>query len=212
MMEGMVERVKAFVEGPDHVALVVGSPASDALPLLKIFEEVETSSASDLFWTFTDTFVDPWSYASAIVSEFRTRHEAMCEAMEAEGMTPWPADPARGHGRSDATRAASARAVRLLARPAPVPFGGNNVWVFFPLEVQDPGSFAELVAEVLVHDFPFPWCHHLRFIVRDDIAFGSPGAATHRLAARRLVAARPEPGGGGPGGGGADRRRIRSAG
>jgi hypothetical protein len=168
MLKAMAERLRSFVEGTDHVALIVGSPAGDALPLLKIFEEVETSSASDLFWTFTDAFADAPSYTSAVVAAFATQHEVMREAMEAEGMEPWPAIPAE----VTSERTPPAQRLRTLAALSrellPVPNGGNNVWVFYPLEVHDPAGFATLVAEVLAHEFPFPWCHHLRFIVRDD--------------------------------------------
>jgi len=50
----------------------------------------------------------------------------------------------------------------------PVPNGGNNVWIFFPLEVTSYTAFSVLIVEMLQHEFPFPWCHHLRFIVRED--------------------------------------------
>lgn len=39
-----------------------------------------------------------------------------------------------------------------------------------PLEVADPTAFAQLMKDVLRHDFPFPWCHHIRFIIREDPA------------------------------------------
>lgn len=168
MLKAMAERVRSFVEGTDHLALIIGSPAQDALPLLKIFEEVETASASDLFWTCTDPFTDARSYASAVVAAFATQHEAMCEAMAADGMQPWPAIPEEATS-EETPPAQRMRALAAFSRELlPVPNGGNNVWVYYPLEVHDPGGFSALMAEVLAHEFPFPWCHHLRFIVRDD--------------------------------------------
>jgi tetratricopeptide (TPR) repeat protein len=44
------------------------------------------------------------------------------------------------------------------------------VWTFFPLEIGDASAYARLMAEVIAHEFPFPWCHHLRFILRDNPA------------------------------------------
>ena len=49
-----------------------------------------------------------------------------------------------------------------------MPNGGNNIWIFYPFAVADQTAFAALMAELLHNDFPFPWCHHLRFIVRVD--------------------------------------------
>jgi tetratricopeptide (TPR) repeat protein len=168
LLQGMAERVKAFVEGTDHIALIVTSPAEDALPLINIFEQVEASSASDLFWTFNDDFVDPVSYASAVVSAFAVKHAAIKEAMAADGMSPWPAIPE--HLLSDATPPADRlRGLAAFSRELlPVPNGGNNVWIFYPLAIAAAPAFAALMSQVLAHEFPFPWCHHLRFIVREE--------------------------------------------
>jgi len=168
LLQGMADRVKSFVQGSDHLALVVSSPAEDALPLLNIFEQVETSSASDLFWTFNDDFVDPLSYASAVVSAFAAKHAAMQEAMAAEAMTPWP--PIPEHLLSEATPPADRlRGLAAFSRELlPVPNGGNNVWIFYPLAIAAAPAFAALFSEVLAHEYPFPWCHHLRFIVREE--------------------------------------------
>ena len=50
----------------------------------------------------------------------------------------------------------------------PVLNGGNNVWIFYPLEITNHTAFSGLIVEMLQHEFPFPWCHHLRFIIRED--------------------------------------------
>jgi tetratricopeptide (TPR) repeat protein len=38
----------------------------------------------------------------------------------------------------------------------------------FPGMVLDRPAYADLMREVLRHEFPFPWCHHMRILLRDD--------------------------------------------
>jgi tetratricopeptide (TPR) repeat protein len=174
-------RLQAFIDQRDDIALVLCSPASDALPLLKILEGLEESSTSDLYWIVTDNFVEPVGYAGAVVKAFATRHEVVRLAIGKRGMAPWP--PIPQEILSDTTAPVERlRALAAFSRTLlPVPNGGTNVWVYFPLELANPGAFAGLMAEVLRHEFPFPWCHHLRFIVRED--------PSNRALARRLPGA-----------------------
>lgn len=168
LLEAISDRMQAFLAQRDNVALIVRSPETDCLPILKTIEGLEASNPSDLFWTFTDRFMDAVSYADAIVSGFATIHGAMQLAMKREGMAAWPDIPA--HIRAAET--APAKRLRELAAFSrellPVRNGGNNVWTLYPLEIADPVSFAVLMRDVLQHEMPFPWCHHLRFIIRDD--------------------------------------------
>jgi tetratricopeptide (TPR) repeat protein len=168
MLKAVGDRLQAFLEQRDDVALVLGSSAADSLPVLKILEGLEEESTSDLFWTVTDEFHEPAAYASAVVRGFATRHEVVRLAMERRGMRPWPPIPPAVLA-EDSAPGYRLRALAAFSRELlPVPNGGNNVWVFYPLEIADHAAYAQLVAQLLYHDFPFPWCHHLRFIVRAD--------------------------------------------
>jgi tetratricopeptide (TPR) repeat protein len=66
-----------------------------------------------------------------------------------------------------------------------MPDGGNNVWIFYPLEVAGHSAYVSLMEEVLRHEFPFPWCHHLRFIVREDPLDSEPMVAFARAPRRQ---------------------------
>jgi len=174
LLKVIAERLQAFIDQRDDVALILSSPAGDSLPVLKILEGLEEESTSDRFWIVTDDFVDPSAYASAVVRAVATKHEVVRLAMKKRGMRPWPDIPPQVL--SDATPPAQRlRELAAFSRELlPVPNGGNNVWVYYPLEVAAPSAFAALMGELLDHEFPFPWCHHLRFIVRaepDDPAF-----------------------------------------
>ena len=42
------------------------------------------------------------------------------------------------------------------------------VWVLYPGEIKNGPAYGQFIAEVLRHEFPFPWCHHIRIIVREE--------------------------------------------
>jgi tetratricopeptide (TPR) repeat protein len=46
--------------------------------------------------------------------------------------------------------------------------GSLLVWVMYPGDMADPAAYAGLMREVLQHEWPFPWCHHIRFVLRDN--------------------------------------------
>ena len=168
LLHGIGARLQAFVNQRDDLALLLSSPASDSLPILTLIDEIEASSASHMFWTFSEAFTDPAAYADAVVGSFATRHEGVRLALEKEGMKPWPHIPPHILARETLP----ARRLRDLAAFSrellPVPNGGNVVWVFYPLEIADPRRYASLAGQLLSHQFPNPWCHHLRFILRDE--------------------------------------------
>jgi hypothetical protein len=173
LLKEIGDYLQSFVDQRDDVALILAAPAAEALPVLKIVEGLEGASASDLYWVVTDNFTDPAHYAETVVQGFSTRHEAVRLALAQRDMRPWPPIPPA------ILSSASPPVQRLRELTAftrellPVPNGGTNVWVFFPLEVADAGAYAALMAGLLRHEFPFPWCHHLRFIVRDDPRSGA---------------------------------------
>lgn len=168
LLDQITRRLRSFIEQRDDVALVLESPADDAIPMLKILEGIEESSPSDFFWTFTDKFDDAASYAEGVVRSFSATHEAVRLSMEKEGMAPWPPLPPV----VQASQSSPVQRLRELAafsrELVPIPGGGVVVWTYFPLEIADASGFAELMGDVVAHDFPFPWCHHLRFVVRED--------------------------------------------
>jgi tetratricopeptide (TPR) repeat protein len=166
-LEEIRGRLQAFVEQRDAVALILLCSDSDAAPLLKILEGLEEGSQADLYWSFTCRFSDADSYAGEVFKEFAARHTAVRLAMK-DKMTPWPPLPDRLQSDELPPSERLRRLAAFSRELSPAPNAGNNVWVFFPLEIADAGRFAALMQELIRHEFPFPWCHHLRFIVRQD--------------------------------------------
>jgi hypothetical protein len=170
LFENITERIRSFVEQSDHVALAVGCDVAGVVPVIKIIEDLENGDSSDWYWVFKLDFEDQVQYASAVVSDFSTRREVVQLRMEKEGMQPWPAIP------EDILSEATAPELRLRwlmafsRRLLPVLNGGSVVWAFFPVDIADPPAFAALMGKTMKHKRPFPWCHHVRVILRDDLA------------------------------------------
>ncbi|MFO1434505.1 MAG: hypothetical protein U1F76_31230 [Candidatus Competibacteraceae bacterium] len=170
LLEGVKDRLRGFISQRDDIAMVLRAAEADALPLLSMLEGIEAEGMSAFFWTFTDPFTDAASYADAVVQAFGVKHGAVRLAMEKEGMAPWPPIPVRAQAASTPP-AARLQALAAFSRELlPTPNGGVVVWTFFPLQIIDAGAYARLMGQVTAHQFPFPWCHHLRFILRDDPA------------------------------------------
>jgi tetratricopeptide (TPR) repeat protein len=168
LLQRIGNELQAFVRQRDDVAMILSSPSADALPILTLVDGVEANSASDMFWTFTDNFTDPAAYVDAVVGGFAAKHQGVRLALEKEGMTPWPAIPAFIMS-PETSPAGRLRGLAAFSRELlPIPGGGNIVWVLYPLDIADARLYAHLMAQLLRHEFPNPWCHHLRFIIRDD--------------------------------------------
>lgn len=168
LLVGISTRISGFIAQREDVALVLAAAEADALPLLSILEGIEAEQASDFFWTFTDAFTDAISYVEAVEASFASKFNAVRMLMQKEGMAPWPPLPALFGSTSAAPAARLRELAKFSRRLLPVPNGGTVVWTFFPLQIQDPLAYADLMRELTAHRFPLPWCHHLRFILRDD--------------------------------------------
>jgi len=167
LVDGIKQRFTDFVVNSDHLAMILTATTEDSMPLTSMLESVEADQGADFFWTFPDNYENDVSYAEAIVKAFSSKHQAVSLSLDKEGMKPWPEIPAVV--KSDSTPP-SVRLRELAAfsrRLLPVENGGVCVWTFYPLEIADSGAYAELMKSVIAHDFPYPWCHHLRFIIRE---------------------------------------------
>lgn len=170
LFEPAARRVHAFLDQRDEVALVLRAGDEQTMPLLKILETVDDERGSELPWTHTGDFQDAVSYVEGIVQEFVRNHDLMREIMPKQGLTPWPSLPAAvltpGAPPVERFRALMTFSRSLL----PAPSAGLSVWILFPVKNANPGEFAVFLRELLRHQFPFPWFHRLRLIVREDPA------------------------------------------
>ena len=168
MVEEIKRRFSTFVVESDNVAMILLATTEDSLPLMSTLESVEADQGADFFWSFMDEYKDDESYVQAVIDAFSSKHQAVSLTLADEGMKPWPEIPEW----VISTEYAPAKRLRSLAsfsrKLLPVRNGGVNVWTFYPLSIEDPAAYAALMQDVIDHNFPFPWCHHLRFVIRED--------------------------------------------
>src|SRR5262249_53696191 len=127
-------------------------------------------SSSELVWVAADEFTAPDAYATAVIDGFGAKHEAVRLRQPGEGLAQWPPLPV---SLRDAARPAVERLRGLMTFSRsllPSPEGLRVVWALFPLKIDNPTEYAGVIRDLLRHDYPFPWCHHMRIIVREDAA------------------------------------------
>lgn len=176
VFEAITERLQAFLGQRDNAAMIVSCSDVDCITILKLLEGLDDASSSEFFWSYPGDFIDAANYADAVVKDFLVKHDGIRLAMEHKKMKPWPPLPAHiANGSllpSERLRELMAFSRSLL----PEPEGCLAVWVLFPLHIADPIAYAQLVRELLRHQYPFPWFHHIRLILREDLV--QPGLSS----------------------------------
>jgi len=168
LLDAVLQRLKAFIAQRENLALVLNCNEGEGPSLLTILESLEEQSTSEMFWQFPEAFVTPKEYASSIVQSFAARHELVRLQQEEAGMAVWPTLPPELRNEA-APPSQRIRELMLFARSLlPTLDGALLVWVMLPLQIADQNAYATLMQQVLLHEFPFPWCHHIRCIVRGE--------------------------------------------
>jgi tetratricopeptide (TPR) repeat protein len=168
LFDALTARLRALVDQRDDIALVVRYRDEEAVVVLKSMEGIDDASTAEMFWIASDEFHDAASYVTDVVNAFAVKHGAVRMAMERDGMRPWPAlpDELLDEARQPVDRL---RELMIFSRELlPAPDGFLAAWCLLPLSVADANGYAALTAELLRHDFPLPWCHHMRIYVRGD--------------------------------------------
>jgi tetratricopeptide (TPR) repeat protein len=166
LLDAAGARLREFVAQRDDLALVVTCTDADAVIVLKLLEELEDAATSEMVWVVTEDFADPVTYTNAVVNAFAAKCGAVSLALRDRKVPPWPPVPASAF---DETRDPAERLRHLMAFSRsllPVPDGMVAVWCIHPANIQNPAAYTRLVGDIIAHEFPDPWCHDLRFIVR----------------------------------------------
>jgi len=172
-----LERTLAdFVVQRDHAAMLVRC-GEDEIPIVtRTIEGLDEASTSELYWIATDDFVEPASYAEALVQSFRVKHATVRLALLQEGLGEWPALPAAALDAS-APPAARIRAIMEFSRELVPERAGLSVWALLPTRIANHAAWGALLAELLQHRLPRPWFHGLRLFVRVERADAAVPAA-----------------------------------
>jgi len=168
LFERVSDRLQGFVQQRDCAALIVECQDADCIAILKILEGLDEASASEFFWIQSTDFLDAPAYVSAVVKDFAIKHEGVQRGLEVKKMPPWPQIPPAilQESRSPVERLRELMAFSRSLLPGRE--GCLAVWVLCPLHIADALGYDRLMADVLRHEYPFPWFHHLRLILRQD--------------------------------------------
>jgi len=168
LFQNVTEQVQAFLGQQDDVLLLVRSRDEDGALLFKILEPIEEASA-DIFWFFHNDFTDPKAYVRSVVESFQKRAELLEKKLQEGGEPPWPTvpepvvDPA-----ADPVTRLQALFTYMRERMADLE-ASHLVVVLLPLRIAQPWQYRAFVRELISFDLMSPWCHHMRFIMREPL-------------------------------------------
>lgn len=168
LFDAVTERIRGFVAQRDAVALAVRSPSHESAYILKIIQGEDETDTANLYWSFAEPFQGARAYVDLIVDGFRQKLEAVQKLQEQDGAQPWPGLPPEAAD-PKGVPFQRLRALMVFSRTLlPKLEGHAVVWTFFPMDIQAPLEYTALFENLLKHEMPYPWCHHLRILVRDE--------------------------------------------
>ena len=161
--------LSSFLEQRDLLTLLVSCPDADVPYHLKTLESIEQDDAPHAFWAFAQPFNNPEQYVRELIVTARARIEGLA-ALIARAEEPIPAPPPfpRELENGNAAPVARLRKLMMYTRDVHDDPGSLVVWALFPSSVREPTLHAQFVSELLEHQWPGPWCHHLRVFARLD--------------------------------------------
>lgn len=170
LFEDLRNRLDTFIQQRDNLFMVVTCNDFETAYVLKTLQGLDEMNNSDIFWMFADEFNDQRSYVSTIVNHFQEKHGKVCEGLRKEGKEPWPSVSSSILDESQ-TSLQRLKELMIFARSLlPAPDGHLVIWAFFPYQIKDLQGYAQLVEGLIQHQFPLPWCHHMRIFLRDEKA------------------------------------------
>ena len=166
-LERIAAEITGFVAQRDDVAMVVRATAVNGPAFLQVLNPVAESSSAGLFHTHDNPFRDANGYVEEVVSTFRVMHDGYRAVQAQEGLAVWPEVPpvVAEAGLPPVLRL---RELMVFSRSVLPRDFQVVVWTFLPKAVADPQGYARFFRELLAHDWPRPWCHHMRVMVRDE--------------------------------------------
>lgn len=168
-LEAIADRITRFVAQRDDVAMAVVTPAATGPAFLTVLHPLAEASDAGLFYTHDFPFTDPTAYVGSVVASFRAWHGGYRAVMAQEGMTPWP-DLPPVIGEPAVPPLLRLKELMAFSRSLLPQDHQVVVWTFLPQEVADYQVYARFFRDLLAHEWPRPWCHHMRVMLRADPA------------------------------------------
>jgi tetratricopeptide (TPR) repeat protein len=187
LFRGFEAELLRFAQQRDELVLVVAAGPAEYVALLKLVEGLDERCPGDLVWSFPVPFESPPQYARDVVALHQARIDGARASWD-EGLPPLPEPPAQLH-HEQASPVERVRAALVHARALMFARSDSQLLVgLLPDHAHDAEAYARFVRELLSHDVWQPWCHHMRFIVRDDVAAPALGRVLGSLPRARAFA------------------------
>ena len=168
LFDSVTDRLRTFLYQRQSMALILRSGDGETPAILKMLETLEEECAFALFWQFPEPFFNTSDYVSVILESFKSKFDMVRMLQQKEKMEVWPELPTAISDEAQMPEE-RLRVLMVFARClVPTLNGGLLVWVMFPSEIADPIAYAKLMRDLVRHEWPIPWCHHMRIIIRND--------------------------------------------
>jgi tetratricopeptide (TPR) repeat protein len=168
LFEQMRTRLESFLGQRRTLLLVVSAGPAEYLPLVSTIDGIEQGGSADAFWLFSEAFDNPSQYAKAVVDSFRTRYVMLAaELQKADPSAPADLPAAMLDVRRPPVD--RLRELFLFARDLIDDLEATHLVVgLLPEKISAPLPYAQLIQSLAAHETPVPWCHHMRFVVREE--------------------------------------------
>lgn len=169
LFDSVTERYRQFVEQDENLLLVSRCPDTEVAYHLRILKAVDETNSTDFFWSFAQEFSQPAVYVEALLEYIARLIRDANETFRQEQLPEWPDVPAFARDvRQDPVR--RTQALMVFCRSLLPQKNQRMVWSFFPVRIADRIAWSRYIAAVVHHEVPFPWCHRMRIVARDDAA------------------------------------------
>lgn len=176
LFQNTTERLQEFVAQRDTLLLVVQCRDEDTAYVSKTIDSID-EAGQDVFFGYSEPFVDPASYVDAIVRTFQQQAELLGKKLEEAGDPPWPPLPPIVGDRSTPPVKRLQTLFMYARTRIPDIEASHLVVVLCPLRVAAPHAWRALLRELIEHDIFAPWCHHMRIVAREPEAITFDGLA-----------------------------------
>lgn len=182
-MQKLIEKVQikaeAFIEQRKNLIMVLSCVDNEAAMVMKIINDLEQASASDVFFFFADDFSNQESYVEGVIDKLFLQQELANQEAEKEGLDklPHPPEDLKSNQFSPLQRLGKAM---MYTRSLIPDIGAHNViWVLYPQNIQNRKLWHELIESFAPVNGIQDGMQGLRIIFRDtpDVLKFSPDMA-----------------------------------
>jgi len=149
--------------------LLVNGNENDALFVMKLLQQIEQDSGTDVYLLFTASFHDSSSFVRAIVERVESEWKMACSALLEDGRSAYPPPPASLYDEALPAADRLARAIRYVRSLLPESGRHRLVWAMLPLEISNGQAYHELLSALVPWRRVEPWMRGVRLVVRHAI-------------------------------------------